>query len=101
MPVTMEATKVPKIAKVTMAPKLEKNGFCKIKFITEVILQSNNKEIKIKVISIISGKVIFLGGNPKVRKETIHKRFIFLDFIVLFIYWEKLLFHPRTLDHKN
>lgn len=38
MPVTMEATKVPKIANVTMAPKLEKNGFCKIKFITEVIL---------------------------------------------------------------
>lgn len=43
MPVTKEARKVPKIANVTMAPKLEKNGFCKIKFIIEVIKQSNKK----------------------------------------------------------
>lgn len=28
-PVTTEAIKVPKIANVTMAPKLEKKGFCK------------------------------------------------------------------------
>ena len=28
-PVTIEAIKVPRIANVTMAPKLEKNGFCK------------------------------------------------------------------------
>ena len=27
-PVTTEAIKVPRIAKVTMAPKLEKKGFC-------------------------------------------------------------------------
>lgn len=31
MPVTIEARKVPKIANVTMAPKLEKNGFCKVR----------------------------------------------------------------------
>lgn len=37
IPVTKEATKVPKIANVTMAPKLEKNGFCKVKFIPQVI----------------------------------------------------------------
>ena len=30
MPVTIEDIKVPRIAKVTMAPKLEKNGFCKL-----------------------------------------------------------------------
>lgn len=29
IPVTTEAIKVPRIAKVTMAPKLEKKGFCK------------------------------------------------------------------------
>lgn len=29
MPVTTEAIKVPKRANVTIAPKLEKNGFCK------------------------------------------------------------------------
>ena len=28
-PVTMEARKVPNIANVTIAPKLEKKGFCK------------------------------------------------------------------------
>lgn len=28
MPVTIEAMKVPKIAKVIIAPKFEKNGFC-------------------------------------------------------------------------
>lgn len=28
-PVTMEAIKVPTIAKVIIAPKFEKNGFCK------------------------------------------------------------------------
>jgi hypothetical protein len=28
-PVTIEAMKVPRIAKVIMAPKFEKNGFCK------------------------------------------------------------------------
>jgi hypothetical protein len=27
-PVTMEAIKVPRIAKVMIAPKFEKNGFC-------------------------------------------------------------------------
>lgn len=29
-PVTIEAIKVPRIANVTMAPKFEKNGFCKL-----------------------------------------------------------------------
>ena len=28
IPVTIEAKKVPKIANITMAPKLEKKGFC-------------------------------------------------------------------------
>lgn len=30
IPVTTEAIKVPPIAKVTIAPKFEKNGFCQL-----------------------------------------------------------------------
>jgi hypothetical protein len=33
-PVTMEAMKVPRIAKVMIAPKFEKNGFCQKQILT-------------------------------------------------------------------
>lgn len=67
MPVTMEATKVPKIANVTMAPKLEKNGFCKIKNPYQRLSYTNsNKEAKMKGLG--------------VRQLVINKRFVFSAF---------------------